>query len=592
MTPAERGWWRLEVDQAGPGWRYAFSRDGGPARPDPRSPAQPDGVDGWSEVVDHRAYGWGDRGWKGFHLPGSVLYELHVGTFSPEGTFDGVAARLGHLTDLGVDAIEIMPIASFAGSRGWGYDGVALYAPHRTYGGPDGFKRMVDACHQAGVAVILDVVYNHLGPSGNHLREFGPYFSGRHRTNWGEGVNLDGPGSDEVRRFFVDNALMWFADYHVDGLRLDAVHALADTSATHFLEQLSAEVTALAAHVGRPLTLIAESDLNDPRFVRPPTEGGYGVDAAWADEWHHAWHALATGERAGYYQDFGAMPQLAKALRQAWVYDGIWSEHRGRTFGRPPAGLTGDRFVVSTQNHDQVGNRAAGERSSQLMPPGRLKVAAGLLLTSPFVPILFQGEEWGATTPWQYFTDFADPDLGQAVTEGRRSEFASFGWDPEAVPDPQDEATFDRSRLDWSELDKEAHADLLRWYRHLRRLRRQLPDLTDPDLRSTFVSYDDVSSGVAVRRGRVVVAAALASGPARLSSSVLGSARLVAASSDRVTLCRTFLDLGADSLAVVVVAGGAQDDLDGDAGEVRPGRRTATPPPTNMEPDWSWARRS
>ena len=586
MTLSSRGWWRLEVEEAGPGWRYAFSLDGGPARPDPRSPAQPDGVDGWSEVVDHRAYAWSDEGWRGFHLPAAVLYELHVGTFSPEGTFDGAAARLGHLTDLGVDAVEIMPIASFAGTRGWGYDGVALYAPQRTYGGPDGFKRLVDACHRAGLAVVLDVVYNHLGPAGNHLREFGPYFSDRHRTNWGEGINLDGPGSDEVRRFFVDNARMWLADYHVDGLRVDAVHALADTSATHFLEQLAAEVTALAAHLGRPLPLIAESDLNDPRIVRPSALGGYGLDSAWADEWHHAWHALATGEKAGYYEDFGSLAALAKALGHAWVYDGVWSEHRERTFGRRPAGLTGDRFVVCTQNHDQVGNRAAGERSSVLMPPERLKVAAGLLLTSPFVPMLFQGEEWGATTPWQYFTDFADPDLGRAVTEGRRSEFASFGWNPEAVPDPQHEATYDRSRLDWSELDKEPHAALLRWYGRLRRLRRELPDLTDPDLQQTSVSHDDESMGLVVTRGRVVVAALLGSDPARLSSPALAGAQLMAASSEGITMCGASLDLVPDSLAVVV-CGQA-----GDAGEERQGRRTAAPPPTKVEPSWDWTRRS
>ena len=578
MVPAPGGWWRKAVEDAGPGDRYGFSLDGGPVRPDPRSPALPDGVDGLSEVVDHSAFRWTDGRWPGFHLAGSVLYELHVGTFTPEGTFDGVASRLGHLTALGVDAIEILPVASFPGDRGWGYDGVAPYAPQRSYGGPDGLKRLVDACHGAGVAVILDVVYNHLGPSGNYLAEFGPYFSDAHRTNWGDGVNLDRAGSDEVRRYFVDNAVMWLRDYHVDGLRLDAVHALADDSAVHFLEQLSSEVSALAAHLGRPLTLIAESDLNDPRFVRSPREGGYGMDAAWADEWHHAWHAAFSGERDGYYEDFGSLGLLAKALRQAWVYDGAWSPHRGRTHGRPPEGLSADRFVIFTQNHDQVGNRAGGERSSALMSPDRLRVSAGLLLTSPFVPMLFQGEEWGATTPWQYFTDFADAALGRAVTEGRRSEFSYFGWSPDDVPDPQDRSTFERSRLDWSELDEVRHAELLEWYRTLMSLRRRLPELTDPRLQRVFVSLDEEVGGVIVGRGRVLVAALVGPSAATVEPA---AGRLLAASRADVSLGEGRLRLPPDSLAVLER---------GNAGEEHPRRRTVASPPTNMAPTFRWER--
>ncbi|HET6965515.1 MAG TPA: malto-oligosyltrehalose trehalohydrolase [Acidimicrobiales bacterium] len=578
MEQAGGGWWRREVPAAGPGDRYGFSLDGGPVRPDPRSLSLPDGVDGLSEIVDHSGFAWTDGAWRGWHLPGSVLYEMHIGTFSPEGTFDGAAARLGHLTDLGVDAVEILPVASFAGDRGWGYDGVGLYAPHRAYGGPEGLKRLVDACHQAGMAVVLDVVYNHLGPSGNYLSEFGPYFSEAHRTNWGDGVNLDGRGSDEVRRYFIDNALMWLADYHIDGLRLDAVHALADDSAVHFLEQLSQEVSSLSAHVRRPLTLIAESDLNDPRFVRPPREGGYGLDSAWADEWHHAWHAAFTGETNGYYEDFGSLEHLAKALRQAWVYDGVWSEHRGRTHGRRPEGLTGDRFVVCTQNHDQVGNRAAGDRSSALMSPARLKVSAGLLLTSPFIPMLFQGEEWGASTPWQYFTDFADEALGRAVTEGRRSEFSYFGWAPEDVPDPQDPATFERSKLDWSERDKGFHADLLEWHRRLLALRRELPDLTDGDLQRVSVSVDSTVQGVAMVRGSVIVAALLGPDHARLD---VGEGRILAASSGEILLDGGLLSMAPESLALVEK---------GNAGEERHGRRTAAPPPTKLAPTLRWAR--
>lgn len=575
MRPADRGWWRLEVEEAGPGDRYGYSLDQGPVRPDPRACALPDGVDGLAELVDHRSFGWTDRGWRGFHLPGSVLYELHVGTFSPEGTFDGVTAKLPHLVELGVDAVELLPVASFSGERGWGYDGVGLYSPHRSYGGPDGLKRLVDACHRSGLAVVLDVVYNHFGPSGNFLPEFGPYLSAAHRTYWGDGVNLDSAGSDEVRRYFIDNALMWFGDYHFDGLRLDALHALADDSALPFLEQLSSEVTALAAHLGRPLTLIGETDRNDPRYVRPEREGGFGLDAAWADDWHHAWHAVATGETNGYYRDFGSLDQLGKALRQAWVYDGVHSEHRQRVHGRRPDGLTGDRFVVSTQNHDQVGNRAAGERSSALMGQGRLKVAAALLLTSPFVPMLFQGEEWGASNPWQYFTDFSDPALGAAVSDGRRAEFASFGWAPEDVPDPQDPDTFDRSKLDWSEVDKGVHADLLEWHRRLLILRREVPDLTDGRPQSTEVFLDHAVGGLIVVRGTVTVAALLGPSPA----SVRLPGRPLALSSPEVRWSDGYLRLIPDSVAVLV---------EGDAGEKRHGRRTATPPPTKMAPAFEW----
>ena len=579
MQPAPGGWWRLEVESAGPGDRYGFALDGGPVRPDPRSASLPDGVDGLSEVVDHRAFPWNDSHWRGFHLAGSVLYEMHVGTFTPEGTFDAAIGRLDHLQSLGVDAVEVLPVASFAGEHGWGYDGVALYAPHRAYGGPDGFKRFVDACHGAGIAVVLDVVYNHLGPAGNYLREFGPYFSSAHHTNWGDGINLDGPGSDEVRRYIVDNALMWLTDYHVDGLRLDAVHALADDSAVHLLEQLADEVDRRGAHLGRPLALIAESDLNDPRFVRPAREGGYGLSSAWADEWHHAWHAVFTGETNGYYEDFGSLEQLAKALRQAWVYDGVWSAHRGRTHGRPPEGLGGDRFVVCTQNHDQIGNRAAGDRSSALMSPGRLKVSAGLLLTSPFVPMLFMGEEWAASTPWQYFTDFADPELGRAVTEGRRSEFSYFGWDPEEVPDPQDRATFERSRLDWEEAGEGVHAEILDWYRTLIGLRRAYPELTDGDLSAVTVTVDETHGGLVVHRGTLAVVAHIGPRPAALS---VGTGRLLAASDPGVDCGEGRLVMPPDSLAVV--AGGRASD----AGEERPGRRTGTPPPTNLTPmEWT-----
>ncbi|NUW40764.1 malto-oligosyltrehalose trehalohydrolase [Nonomuraea rhodomycinica] len=549
MRRSGGGWWERTVEEAGPGTDYAYALDGGPPRPDPRSPCQPHGPHGPSRLVDHAAFGWSDDTWRGTPLPGAVLYELHVGTFSPDGTFDGAIERLPHLVELGVDAIELMPVAEFPGRRGWGYDGVALFAPHHAYGGPDGLKRLVDACHAHGLGVVLDVVYNHLGPSGNYLPEFGPYFTGRHSTNWGDAVNFDGPGSDEVRALVVDNALMWLRDYHCDGLRLDAVHAIADTSAVHVLERLAEEVAELAAHVRRPLFLIAESDLNDPRFVRSREAGGYGLDAAWADEWHHALHATLTGERSGYYTDFGPLGLLAKALRQAWVYDGAWSPHRGRAHGRSPAGLSGHRFVVCAQNHDQVGNRARGERSSVLMSEGRLRIAAALLLTAPFVPMLFQGEEWGATTPFQYFTDHEDPELGRAVSEGRRREFAAFGWEPEQVPDPQDPATFERSRLDWSERDKEAQAGLLAWHRELIALRRRIPALSDGRLERVRTDHDEDTGLLTVARGPVLVAVNL--GATARTVPVPGHGELLAASASGVALRGKDLTLPPDTVAIL-----------------------------------------
>jgi maltooligosyltrehalose trehalohydrolase len=514
LAPGPRGRWSGDVGWLGPGGDYAFSLDGGPGRPDPRSRWQPAGVHGPSRVVDPAAFAWTDGDWAGFDLPSAVLYELHVGTFSPEGTFAGAAARLDHLVALGVDAVELMPVAAFPGRRGWGYDGVDLWAPHAAYGGPAGLAAFVDACHARGVGVLLDVVYNHLGPSGNHLGEFGPYLHDRHVTHWGPAVNLDGPGADEVRGWIVDNARMWLRDYHIDGLRLDAVHALVDDSAVHLLEQLSGAVAALAGEAGRPLWLVAESDLNAPRFVRPPDAGGYGLDAAWADEWHHALHAALTGERSGYYADFGPLAALAKALRQAWVYDGVYSPHRDRTFGRPPAGLDGGRFMVSAQNHDQVGNRAAGERLSHLVSPGRARTAAALLLTAPFVPLLFQGEEWGASTPFLFFSDHDDPDLAAAVSIRRRQEFAAFGWRPEDVPDPQDPTTFARSVLAWEELTAPAHADLLRWHHDLIALRRTHPALTAAPLDDTEVTYDEQDRWLTAHRRAAGLTAAANLGPA------------------------------------------------------------------------------
>ncbi len=508
MVSAPGGWWVLSVHEAGPGTDYAFAVDGGPPRPDPRSPFQPDGPHGRSRVVDHSAFPWTDQAWTGpVPFSAGVVYELHVGTFTPEGTFEAAIDRLDHLVDLGVTHIELMPVCEFPGERGWGYDGVDLFAPHHAYGGPEGLKRLVDAAHARGVGVIIDVVHNHLGPDGNYLGAYGPYFTDRYSTPWGEAVNFDGPGSDEVRRFVTDNARLWLADYHADGLRLDAVHAIFDQSAVHILEELGAAVRALETQLGRRLLVIPESDLNDPRLVRPVEMGGYGLDATWSDDFHHALHAALTGERTGYYEDFGALADLADALERIYVYGGRYSAHRDRRHGRPVTGVSGHRFCGFLQNHDQVGNRAQGERSCHLVSLGKLKIGAALVICSPFVPMLFAGEEWAASSPFCYFTDHQDPDLGRAVTEGRTREFSAFGWDPTQVPDPQAPATFERSKLDWAELDKEPHAEMLTWHRQLLALRRRLPDLSDGDMSRVRAIFDEDEQWVVMNRGAATVAA-------------------------------------------------------------------------------------
>jgi maltooligosyltrehalose trehalohydrolase len=505
LEAVDRGWWSRTLQDAGPGTDYSFIIDGGKPIPDPRSSYQPFGIHGAARVVDHSTFEWTDQHWQAPPLSSAIVYELHVGTFTPGGTFRAAIECLDHLLELGITHLELMPVNEFSGDWGWGYDGVLLYAPHHAYGTPDDLKALVDACHAKGLAVLLDVVYNHFGPVGNYLGEFGPYFTDTYKTPWGSAVNLDRAGSHEVRRFFADNALMWLRDYHFDGLRLDAVHAFVDRSAIHFLEYLSCEVNALASQLGRQLVLIAESDLNDPRVVTSREANGYGIDAQWSDDFHHALHTVLTGEQTGYYKDFGSYAQLAKALKQAYVFDGIYSPHRDRLQGRPPVGLSGHHFLGYAQNHDQVGNRAHGERLSHLVSFGLQKIAAALVLTSPFVPMLFQGEEFGASTPFQYFTHHNDPELGRKVSEGRRSEFKAFGWDPEQVPDPQDPDTFYRSKLRWHEIHEEPHASLLRWYKDLIALRRSQSALTDGRMDGVDVTFDDCAKWFRVRRGELEV---------------------------------------------------------------------------------------
>ncbi|MGJ5892027.1 malto-oligosyltrehalose trehalohydrolase [Streptomyces sp. V2] len=514
--PRRAGWWTGEAE-ASDGTRYGFAVDDGPVLPDPRSRRQPDGPDGLSAVVDQGAYAWRVP-WAGRPLQGAVLYELHVGTYTPEGTLDAAADRLGHLAALGVTHVELMPLCPFPGTNGWGYEGVSLWAVHEPYGGPEALRRFVDRAHGLGLGVVLDVVHNHLGPSGNHLPAFGPYFTDTHHTPWGAAVNLDAAGSDEVRSFLLGSALAWLRDFRLDGLRLDAVHALRDTRAYPFLEELSAAVDALADETGRPLFLIAESDLNDPRVISPRERGGLGLHAQWNDDFHHALHCALTGESQGYYADFARAPlaAVAKTLTDGFFHDGTYSSFRGRRHGRPldRSRTAAHRLLGYSQTHDQIGNRAQGDRLSASLPPGLLACAAALTLTGPFTPMLFMGEEWAASTPWQFFTDHTDPDLAEAVRRGRRREFAAHGWAEEDVPDPQSPATRDRSCLDWAEAEREPHARVLAWYRALIALRHAHPDLTDPDLADLRVAYDEGARWLAFRRGDLRVAVNLSATPA------------------------------------------------------------------------------
>lgn len=515
MDRGADGTWHTPHTPAG---RYWLVVDG-ERLPDPGSSSQPQGFDGPS-MVDDPTFDWSDAGWTGRAIRDCVLYELHVGTFSPEGTFDGVIGKLDHLVDLGVDAIELMPVNTFPGERGWGYDGVVLGAPHPAYGGPAGLRRLVDACHARSIAVVLDVVYNHLGPLGNHLSRFGPFFTDRHATPWGSAVNFDGEGSDGVRRFVVDNAVRWIEHYHVDGLRLDAVHALHDESAVHIVEEIATAVHEAGVRAARTTWVIAESDLNDPRVVRTVDEGGLGADAAWSDDLHHALHVALTGERHGYYADYvggaSALHLVATALSDVFVFAGQHVASRARRHGRPVGALPRSRFLGYSQTHDQVGNRALGERLCHLVPDGLARAAAALVLTAPTTPMLFAGEEWAAGSPFLYFTSHPDPELATAVREGRRREFAGFHEaHPETdVPDPQELTTFLRSKLQWDELGDDRHAWMLEWYRSLIELRRTEPSLRDDGPSSTSVRVDEHAGWVAVSRGDTLVIAHLGDEPA------------------------------------------------------------------------------
>ncbi len=498
MERSGAGYWEAVLESAPPGSRYLYRIDGGPDRPDPASRFQPEGVHGPSEVVDS-AFDWQDRAWWGLPIERCVLYELHTGTFTPEGTFDAILPHLEYLRDLGVTFAELMPVAQFPGGRNWGYDGVYPFAVQNSYGGPRGLKRLVNECHKHGLGVVLDVVYNHVGPEGNYFPDFGPYFTDSYKTPWGPAINFDGPESDEVRRFFIENALYWIREFHVDALRLDAVHGIFDRSAYPFLEELGDAVREEAVRLNRRVYVIPESDLNDPRLIRSKGLGGFGLDAQWADGFHHALRVLLTGDRSGYYQDFGELRHLAKAFQEGYVYSGEYSRFRRRRHGASPRDIPAHRFVVFSQNHDQVGNRMLGERLSSLVSFEDLKLAAAAVILSPHLPLLFMGEEYGEGAPFLYFVSHSDPDLIEAVRRGRKDEFAAFAWQGEP-PDPQAEETFLRSKLNLDLRRNDEHRTLLSYYRKLLRLRREKAALAALSKDQMAVVTDEGAKVLFVRR--------------------------------------------------------------------------------------------
>jgi maltooligosyltrehalose trehalohydrolase len=521
MRRGDDGWWTPDGPVPDGEVDYGYLLDDSPTPvPDPRSRRQPHGVHERSRTFDPTTYDWNDGTWTGRQLAGAVIYELHVGTFTPEGTFDAALGKLDHLRSIGVDFVELMPVNAVNGTHNWGYDGVLWSAVHEQYGGPAGYQRFVDGCHAAGLGVIQDVVHNHLGPSGNYLPLFGPYLKSGANT-WGDLVNLDTEGSHEVRRLILDSVAMWLGEMHVDGLRLDAVHALEDSSEVHLLEEMAVEVAALSAHQRRPLTLIAESDLNDPRLITPREAGGYGLDAQWSDDFHHAVHVALTRETEGYYADFEPLAALAKVCEKGFFHDGTFSSFRERDHGVPidTAAMPTWRLVVCTQNHDQIGNRATGDRITEKLDDDQLACAALLAFAGPFTPMLFQGEEWAASSPFQFFTSHPEPELGRATAEGRIAEFERMGWDPAVVPDPQDPATYERSRLDWDEVGTGRHARILAAYRRLAGLRRSLPQLTDPAFERTSCTVDEGTRLFTMRRGDLEVVVNFGDAPARVAVS-------------------------------------------------------------------------
>ncbi len=549
--PDDEGWWFADVKSADHGTDYGFLiNEAETPYPDPRSQWQPSGVHALSRVYKHGGFHWTDEAFNARPLSSAIVYELHLGTFTPEGTLDAAIAKLEHLRNLGVTHVELLPVGSFEGDHGWGYDGVSLFAVHEPYGGPDALKRFVNAAHDAGLAVILDVVYNHFGPSGNYTGKFGPYLTDSHKTPWGGAVNLEEAASHQVRRFFLDNAQMWLRDFHFDGLRIDAVHSFVDRSAIHILEELAIEIETLGATLGRQLVLIAESDLNDPRIVTPRDCGGLGMDAQWNDDFHHALFAVLNREKpAGYYTDFGSLAKLAKALERTFVYDGIYSPHRNRRHGRPVGNLSQHRFLGFIQNHDQVGNRAVGDRISQSAGINRAKIAASVVLLGPFIPMLFQGEEWATTSPFLYFADHQDPELARLVSEGRRHEFDAFGWDPFVIPDPENRESFMRSKLNWNELPEQVHADVFGWYGKLIKLRRSEPSLNNGEPGNTAVTFSEEQRWLCMQRGSIIVACNIAEKAQAVP--IHGGGEIILASLKESVMAGDNITLPPDSVVVI-----------------------------------------
>ncbi|MDP4174901.1 MAG: malto-oligosyltrehalose trehalohydrolase [Bacteroidota bacterium] len=478
MNILPNGYWSVVVNNVAPDTTYYYLINNERERPDPASNFQPQDVHGPSQVVDHEKYKWTDQNWNGIPLTNYILYELHVGTFTEEGTFTSAINKLDYLCQLGITAIEIMPVAQFPGNRNWGYDGVYPFAPQSSYGGVEALKNFVDVCHSKGLAVVLDVVYNHLGPSGNYLRDFGPYFIDKYKTPWGMAVNFDDEYSDEVRNYFIENALFWLENYHFDALRIDAVHSIFDFGAKHFLAELNENIESLYHKNGKKYFIIVESDLNDVRLITPIEQGGYGCDAQWSDDFHHALHSALTGEKSGYYMDFGKIEHVASALKNSFVYSGIHSAYRKKRHGNDASGRPTYQFVVSIQNHDQIGNRAFGERLSQLVPFEALKLAAAAMILSPYIPMLFMGEEYAEESPFLYFISHSEPELIEAVQKGRKAEFKAFKWTG-SIPDPQSEETFDHSKLNWHCIEEDKHRTMLEFYRELINLRKSISAFQD-----------------------------------------------------------------------------------------------------------------
>ncbi|MGK7392330.1 MAG: malto-oligosyltrehalose trehalohydrolase [Candidatus Cyclobacteriaceae bacterium M2_1C_046] len=499
LSKNDFGYWKASTDQLQPGDKYKFLINGEKELPDPASLFQPEGVHGFSEAVDLGAHKWKDDKYEVIPLDEYIIYELHTGTFTPEGTFSGIEKKLEYLKEVGINVIEIMPVAQFPGNRNWGYDGVHPFAVQNSYGGYKGLQKLVDTCHQHGIAVILDVVYNHLGPEGNYLNEYGPYFTDKYNTPWGKAINFDDAWCDGVRNYVIENVLMWFRDFHIDALRLDAVHAIKDFSPTHILKEIKLNVDELMERTGRSHYLIVENDLNDTRFINPVKKGGFGMDAQWIDEFHHALRVTAGQERSGYYADFEGINHLAKSYEDAYVYDKIYSPHRHRIFGTKSEENPGEQFIVFSQNHDQVGNRMLGERTSHLVSFEMQKLMTGAVIVSPFLPMLFMGEEWGSRDPFQYFVSHTDPDLVEAVRKGRKAEFADFHAEGEA-PDPQSEETFKRSSLNWEDIDQQPHQTMRQYYIKLLNVRRLYNSLKIPNRKKIKVSCDEQKKIITLHR--------------------------------------------------------------------------------------------